>query len=63
MNARPSACVVIEDTPSGVMAAVAARMRAIGYAADSDEHALRNAGAEIIRSLDKLPELLGLSRA
>jgi beta-phosphoglucomutase-like phosphatase (HAD superfamily) len=38
------------------------RMRAIGYAADSDEHSLRNAGAEIIRSLDKLPEFLGLPR-
>jgi HAD superfamily hydrolase (TIGR01509 family) len=33
MNAKPSACVVIEDTPSGVMAAVAAGMRAVGYAA------------------------------
>jgi hypothetical protein len=33
-------------------------MRAVGYAADSDERALRNAGAtEIIRSLDKLPDL------
>jgi HAD superfamily hydrolase (TIGR01509 family) len=60
MNAKPSACVVIEDTPSGVVAAVAAGMRAIGYAADSDERALRNAGAEIIRSLDCLPKLLGL---
>jgi HAD superfamily hydrolase (TIGR01509 family) len=61
MNAKPSACVVIEDTPSGVMAAVAAGMRAVGYAADSDERALRDVGAaEIIRSLDVLPELLGL---
>jgi HAD superfamily hydrolase (TIGR01509 family) len=58
MNARPSACAVIEDTPSGVVAAVAAGMQAIGYAADSDEHALRSAGAETIRSLEKLPELL-----
>ncbi|MGA9875519.1 MAG: HAD family phosphatase [Solirubrobacteraceae bacterium] len=60
MSTKPSACVVIEDTPSGVMAAVAAGMRAIGYAADSDEHALRNAGAEIIHSLGDLPKLLGL---
>jgi beta-phosphoglucomutase-like phosphatase (HAD superfamily) len=60
MNAKPSACVVIEDTPSGVAAAVAAGMRAVGYAADSDEYALRHAGAEIIRSLEGLPELLGL---
>jgi HAD superfamily hydrolase (TIGR01509 family) len=60
MNAKPSACVVVEDTPSGVTAAVAAGMRAVGYAADSDERALRDAGAEIIRSLDDLPKLLGL---
>jgi HAD superfamily hydrolase (TIGR01509 family) len=59
MNVKPSACVVIEDTPSGVMAAVAAGMRAVGYAADSDERALRDAGAEIIRSLNNLSKLLG----
>lgn len=60
MNTKPSACVVIEDTTSGVTAAVAAGMRAVGYAADSDEDALRDAGAEIIHSLDGLPKLLGL---
>jgi HAD superfamily hydrolase (TIGR01509 family) len=58
MNAEPSACAVVEDTPSGVTAAVAAGMRAIGYAADADEHGLRDAGAEIIWSLDELPELV-----
>jgi beta-phosphoglucomutase-like phosphatase (HAD superfamily) len=58
MGAKPSVCVVIEDSPSGIMAAVAAGMRAIGYAADSDEGALRDAGAKIIRSLEELPELL-----
>jgi HAD superfamily hydrolase (TIGR01509 family) len=58
MNVEPSACAVVEDTASGIMAAVAGGMRAIGYAADSDERALRNAGAEIIWSLNELPELL-----
>ncbi len=58
MNTESSACVVVEDSPSGVIAAVAAGMRAIGYAADSDEEALRNVGAEIILSLDELPGLL-----
>jgi len=53
--------VVVEDTPSGVTAAVAAGMRVFGYVADSDEMALREAGAEILRTLDKLPLLLGLS--
>jgi HAD superfamily hydrolase (TIGR01509 family) len=60
IGAEPSDCVVVEDTPSGVSAAVAASMRAIGYAADSDEAALRRAGAEIIQSLEELPALLGL---
>jgi beta-phosphoglucomutase-like phosphatase (HAD superfamily) len=64
MNASPAACAVIEDSPSGIMAAVAAGMRAVGYAADSDERALLNAGAtEIIRTLDGLPNLLGLPPA
>ena len=62
MNARPAACVVIEDTPLGIMAAVAAGMRAIGYAAGSDEHALRNAGAEVIRSLEEIPSLVARER-
>jgi beta-phosphoglucomutase-like phosphatase (HAD superfamily) len=56
----PADCAVIEDTPSGVSAAVAAGMRAIGYAADSDAGALRAAGAELIDSLSELPALLGL---
>jgi len=61
MKAKPSRCAVVEDTPSGVTAAVAAGMRVFGYVADSDEMALREAGAEILRSLDKLPLLLGLA--
>jgi HAD superfamily hydrolase (TIGR01509 family) len=60
LGAAPHACVVIEDTPSGVTAAVAARMRVLGYAADSDEHALRDAGAEIVHSLRDVPPLLGI---
>jgi HAD superfamily hydrolase (TIGR01509 family) len=59
MNVSPPVCAVVEDSPSGIVAAVAAGMCAIGYAADSDERALRDAGAtEIIRSLEKLPKLL-----
>lgn len=57
----PAHCVVVEDTPSGVTAAVSAQMRAVGYAADSDEQALRDAGATaILHSLDRLPQLLNL---
>jgi beta-phosphoglucomutase-like phosphatase (HAD superfamily) len=51
---------VVEDTPSGVQAAVAAGMCAIGYTADSDERALSEAGAEPLGSLDELPRLLGV---
>lgn len=61
IGATPSRCVVVEDTPSGVTAAVAAGMRALGYVADSDEVAMRRAGAEVLRSLDELPRMLGLS--
>lgn len=60
MGVDPSKCVVIEDTPSGVEAAIAASMEALGYSADSDEPALREAGAETFRSFDALPGLLGL---
>jgi HAD superfamily hydrolase (TIGR01509 family) len=60
MGADPSKCVVIEDTPSGVEAAVAADMKAFGFCADSDEQALGRAGAETFRSLEALPSLLGL---
>ena len=60
IGVEPGACAVVEDTPSGVQAAVAAGMRAIGYTADSDEQALSEAGAEPLGSLDGLPPLLGL---
>lgn len=60
MGVRPSRCVVVEDTVSGVTAAVAAGMRAIGYAADSDQNALRDAGAELLHTLAQLPEMLAI---
>jgi HAD superfamily hydrolase (TIGR01509 family) len=61
MGAQPACCAVVEDTPSGVMAAVAAGMSVFGYCADGDETALRDAGAELVASLDQLPALLGLA--
>ncbi len=60
MGAEPPSSVVVEDTSSGVAAGVAAGMRVFGYAADSDEQALRRAGATTFTSLERLPELLGL---
>ena len=61
MAVEPSRCAVVEDTPSGVTAAVSAGMRALGYAADSDKAALRRAGADTFLALEEVPGLLGLS--
>jgi HAD superfamily hydrolase (TIGR01509 family) len=55
--------VVVEDTPIGVRAGVAAGMRVLGFAADSDAAALREAGAEPFGALSELPALLGLPTA
>jgi len=60
MAVEPSRCAVVEDTPSGVTAAVSAGMRAFGYAADSDAVALRQAGAEVLGTMEELAGLLGL---
>jgi beta-phosphoglucomutase-like phosphatase (HAD superfamily) len=60
MGVKPADSVVVEDTPSGVAAAVSAGMRVFGYVADSDERALREAGAEIVHSLAELPGRLGV---
>lgn len=62
MGVEPADCVVVEDTPSGITAAVSASMHSIGYAADSDARALHQAGANaILGSMDELPALLGLN--
>jgi HAD superfamily hydrolase (TIGR01509 family) len=63
MRASPDRCVVVEDTAIGVRAARSAGMRAFGYIADSDEETLRQAGAEVLRSLAALPEQIGLPPA
>jgi HAD superfamily hydrolase (TIGR01509 family) len=60
IGAEPARCVVIEDTPSGARAAVAAGMRVLGFGADSDPEALAAAGAEVFMSLGDVPSLLGL---
>jgi HAD superfamily hydrolase (TIGR01509 family) len=60
MAAEPLRCAVVEDTPSGITAAVAAGMRVLGYAADSDAAALREAGAEIFGAMEELTGLLGV---
>jgi HAD superfamily hydrolase (TIGR01509 family) len=52
--------VVIEDSPKGVQAAVAAGMRALGYARSVPAEVLRQAGAEVFDDHADVPRLLGL---
>ena len=58
MGAEPGRCAVIEDSESGVQAAIAAGMSVFGYAADEDPAALRRAGATAFSSMRELPALL-----
>ena len=60
MGAAPADCVVVEDTPTGVRAAVAAGMRVLAYAAapHADRAALAAAGGRIFDDMRSLPGLL-----
>ncbi|NBB97576.1 MAG: HAD-IA family hydrolase [Alphaproteobacteria bacterium] len=60
MGHPPDACVVIEDSPTGARAAKAAGMRCFGYAPEGDGAKLAAEGAQVFRSMDGLPALLGL---
>lgn len=55
----PRDCVVVEDTPTGVRAAVAAGMTVYGYAALTPPRRLLEAGAhQVFTSMENLPALL-----
>jgi HAD superfamily hydrolase (TIGR01509 family) len=54
-----SACVVVEDSPTGIEAGVAAGMRTLGYAERTDPGALAGAGAStVFADMAALPALL-----
>jgi HAD superfamily hydrolase (TIGR01509 family) len=59
MGVAPACCAVVEDTPTGVRAGVAAGMTVFGYCAVTSEPRLREAGARItFRHMRELPALL-----
>lgn len=58
LGARPQTCVVIEDSPYGIQAALAAEMTAIGFTSSHSADALRSAGAHAAFSVYE--ELLAL---
>jgi beta-phosphoglucomutase-like phosphatase (HAD superfamily) len=59
----PGACLVVEDSVPGALAARAAGMACIGLAPHGDDPALRAAGAVLIRSLAELPVILKAAMA
>ena len=61
MGFDPASTVVVEDSPAGVQAGVAAGMRVLGYApTEADAAALRAEGAEPFQEMAALPTILGV---
>ena len=60
MGHLPATCAVVEDTPTGVKAGIAAGMRVFGYAGSlyADPDALEAAGATTFHQMRALPSLL-----
>ena len=55
----PHACAVVEDSPAGVQAGVAAGMTVFGYAAATPAQQLKEAGAHVVfADMAELPALL-----
>jgi HAD superfamily hydrolase (TIGR01509 family) len=60
MSTSPHRCVVIEDSPFGVVGARAAGMSVLGYTPEGNGERLADKGAKTFESMAELPGLLGL---
>jgi HAD superfamily hydrolase (TIGR01509 family) len=50
LGVKPQTCVVVEDSPYGIQAAIAAEMAAIGFTSSHDAEVLRSSGAHAVFS-------------
>lgn len=57
-GAHPAECLVIEDSPPGVRAAVAAGMACVGFSPSGHGDTLRAAGATLFHAMADLPALV-----
>ncbi len=55
-----TAPLVLEDSASGVVAAMRANMRCLAYAPDHDGVELAKLGAEVFKDMSEVPSLLGI---
>ena len=63
MGQMPETCVVVEDSLLGTAAGIAAGMRVLAYAAETDSDALTAAGGQVFTDMAELPGLLGIGAA
>ena len=59
MGAKPNRCIVVEDTPIGVIAGSAAGMKVFGYAERMNAQRLKESGASLVfTEMRLLPQLI-----